>query len=91
MEVIEELGSLKTIYGIESVKTINGLKKQMMVSEIKIRRKIKKSGAITRVTIRTQGSIPYLIFQTLVLMASGAIKMFVFKTWKLDTDYNLPG
>ncbi len=43
MEVIEELGYLKTIYGLEKVRIINGLKTQMMDSEITIRRKLKKS------------------------------------------------
>ncbi len=47
MEVIEELGSLKTIYRSEKVMTINGLKNQKMVSERTIRRKLKKSWAIT--------------------------------------------
>ncbi len=47
MEVIEELGCSKTIYGLEKVMTINGLNNQMMVSEITIRRKLKKLGAIT--------------------------------------------
>ncbi len=43
MEVIEKLGYLKTIYGLEKVMTINGLKNQIMVSEITIRRKLKKT------------------------------------------------
>ncbi len=47
MEVIEELGYLKTIYCLEKVMTINGPKNQIMVSEITIRRKLKTSGAIT--------------------------------------------
>jgi len=38
---------LKNIYGVEKVMTISDLKKLMMVSEITIRRKLKKSGAIT--------------------------------------------
>ncbi len=50
MEVIEELGYLKTIYGLEKIMTINRLKNQMMVSEITIRQKLKKSGAITNYT-----------------------------------------
>ncbi len=47
MKVLEELGYLKTIYGLEKVLTINGPKNQMMFSEITIRRKLKKSGVIT--------------------------------------------
>ncbi len=43
MAVIEKLGYLKTIYGFQKVKTINGLKNQIMVSEITIRRKLKKT------------------------------------------------
>ncbi len=43
MDVIEELGYLKSIYGLEKVMTINGLKSQMMVSEIKIRHKLTKT------------------------------------------------
>ncbi len=47
IKVIEELEYLKTIYELEKVMTINGLKNQMMVSEITIRRKLKKPEAIT--------------------------------------------
>ncbi len=47
MKVIEELGYLNTIYDLEKVMSINGLKNQMMVSEITIRRNLKKSGALT--------------------------------------------
>lgn len=42
-----ELDYLKTIYGSEKVMTINTLGNRMMVSAITIRRKLKKSGAIT--------------------------------------------
>ncbi len=45
MEVIEELGYLETIYGLEKVMPINGLKNQLMVSEITICRKLKKIGS----------------------------------------------
>lgn len=47
MKAIEELKYLKNIYGVEKVMTISDLKKRMMVSEITIRRKLKKAGAIT--------------------------------------------
>ncbi len=47
MTVIKGLEYLTTIYGAEKVMTINDLKKRMIVSEITIRRKLKKSGAIT--------------------------------------------
>lgn len=47
MEKNKEIEYLKTIYGDEKVMTINDLKNCMMVSEITIRRKLKKSGAIT--------------------------------------------
>ena len=43
----KELEYLKVIYGSEKVMTINNLKNRMIVSEITIRRKLKKSGAIT--------------------------------------------
>jgi len=47
MRIIKELEHLKTIYGIEKIMTINNLKNRMLVSEITIRRKLKKSGGIT--------------------------------------------
>ncbi|MBU2506043.1 MAG: hypothetical protein KJ799_04890 [Bacteroidetes bacterium] len=47
MEKITEFTYLTTIYGNEKVMTINDLKNRMVVSEITIRRKLKKSGAIT--------------------------------------------
>ncbi|MCD4806175.1 MAG: hypothetical protein K8R13_01085 [Methanococcoides sp.] len=47
MENNIELEYLKTIYGYEKVMTINNLGNRMMVSAITIRRKLKKSGAIT--------------------------------------------
>ncbi len=47
MGEITELEYIKTIYGIKKVMTINELKNQMAVSEITIRRKLKKSEAIT--------------------------------------------
>jgi hypothetical protein len=47
MGVIEELEYLRTIYGIEKVMTLKELKNRMAVSEITIRRKLKKSEAIT--------------------------------------------
>ena len=47
MNIIKELEYLTTIYGAEKVMTINNLKNRMIVSEITIRRKLKKSGAIT--------------------------------------------
>lgn len=47
MKIINELEYLKAIYGVEKVMTINGLKNRMIFSETTIRRKLKKSGAIT--------------------------------------------
>jgi hypothetical protein len=47
MDENKELEYLKTIYGSEKVMTINNLESRMMVSKITIRRKLKKSGAIT--------------------------------------------
>lgn len=47
MESFEKLKKPTNIYGDEKVLTINDLKKRMMVSEITIRRKLKKWGAIT--------------------------------------------
>jgi hypothetical protein len=47
MVIIKELEYLKTIYGNEKIMTINELKNRMTVSEITIRRKLKKSEAIT--------------------------------------------
>lgn len=47
MDTLQELEYLTSIYGIEKVMTINDLKIRMMVSDITIRRKLKKSKAIT--------------------------------------------
>jgi hypothetical protein len=47
MQIIKELDYLKTIYGSDKIMTINDLKNRMVVSEITIRRKLKKAGAIT--------------------------------------------
>jgi predicted transcriptional regulator len=47
MGVNKESEFMKTIYGLEKVMTISDLKNRTKVSEITIRRKLKKSGAIT--------------------------------------------
>lgn len=47
MGINKELEYIKTIYGLEKVMTISLLKTRTKVSEITIRRKLKKSGAIT--------------------------------------------
>jgi hypothetical protein len=47
MGLNKESEYMKTIYGLEKVMTISGLKNRTKVSEITIRRKLKKSGAIT--------------------------------------------
>ena len=47
MKTFEESEYLRTIYGREKVMTIHDLINRMMVSEITVRRKLKKSGAIT--------------------------------------------
>jgi len=47
MKDFNELEYLKTIYGPKKVMTLQELVDQMMVSEITVRRKLKKAGAIT--------------------------------------------
>ena len=47
MKQHEVKGYLKTIYGRDKVMTLYELIKRMMVSEITVRRKLKKSGALT--------------------------------------------
>ncbi|MBD3273638.1 hypothetical protein GF385_04800 [Candidatus Dependentiae bacterium] len=47
METNADSEYLKTIYGTEKVLTLNSLKDKIRVSEITVRRKLKKSGAIT--------------------------------------------
>ncbi len=47
MKTFEESEFMRTIYGREKVMTIHDLINRMMVSEITVRRKLKKSGAIT--------------------------------------------
>ena len=47
MEISKELEYLKGIYGDKKVMTMSDLQNRMKVSEITIRRKLKKTGALT--------------------------------------------